>query len=127
MAVCTWCQREMTEHVSCSIADLHVEGVPIRRLPYRGRSSPCCGDCGAPRNGFHHPGCDMERCPRCPGSRQAITCGCRYDEDPPDDDLEGWDDDGEASCSLDGRRAIWRVDGDAVLIDHHGVTRLTER
>ena len=29
--------------------------------------------------------------------------------------------------ALDGRRAIWRVDGDAVLIDHHGVTRLTER
>jgi hypothetical protein len=37
-----------------------------------------CGDCGTPPNGFHHPGCDQERCPKC-GS-QLIACGCIADE-----------------------------------------------
>jgi hypothetical protein len=38
-----------------------------------------CHDCGAPHGGFHHPGCDVERCPRCGG--QAISCECTPDED----------------------------------------------
>jgi len=33
-----------------------------------------CHDCCTPAGGFHHPGCDMERCPKCGG--QLITCGC---------------------------------------------------
>jgi hypothetical protein len=33
-----------------------------------------CHDCGTPAGGFHHPGCDMERCPFCLG--QLISCGC---------------------------------------------------
>lgn len=33
-----------------------------------------CHDCGAKPGHLHHPGCDMERCPKC-GS-QAIGCDC---------------------------------------------------
>src|ERR1700722_12936936 len=33
-----------------------------------------CHDCNVRDGGFHHPGCDAERCPRCDG--QLIGCGC---------------------------------------------------
>jgi hypothetical protein len=35
-----------------------------------------CHDCGVQEGGFHEPGCDMERCPRCGG--QLITCECSF-------------------------------------------------
>lgn len=46
-----------------------------------------CHDCNVLTGGFHHPGCDMERCPRCGG--QIISCGCLepkevYSEDDAD-------------------------------------------
>ncbi|MDQ3322838.1 MAG: hypothetical protein M3525_10495 [Acidobacteriota bacterium] len=37
-----------------------------------------CHDCNIAPEGFHHPGCDMERCPNCRG--QLISCGCLDDE-----------------------------------------------
>ena len=87
MAVCTWCDREMTATVSCTVAALHLDGVP-HRLPPNG--SRRCGDCAAPARGLHHPGCDLARCPRCGG--QLFSCGCRFDEDESldEDDLEPW-------------------------------------
>ena len=33
-----------------------------------------CHDCGTPQGGLHHPGCAVERCPRCGG--QSISCEC---------------------------------------------------
>jgi hypothetical protein len=39
-----------------------------------------CTDCGVARGGLHHPGCDVERCPRC--GDQQISCDC----------WEEWDD-----------------------------------
>jgi hypothetical protein len=33
-----------------------------------------CHDCGVDVGGFHHPGCDTEKCPKCSG--QLIGCGC---------------------------------------------------
>jgi hypothetical protein len=86
MAVCAWCQGEMETAISCVVDVLHKKG---RRFPL-----PCfgggskqrstgdrCGDCGVLRGGWHHPGCDLQRCPAC--RHQLISCGCRFDEDAP--------------------------------------------
>lgn len=37
-----------------------------------------CHDCGAFPGEYHHPGCDMERCPRCNG--QYFICDCATEE-----------------------------------------------
>ena len=34
-----------------------------------------CTDCGAMVGHYHHPGCDVERCPVC--GEQLISCGCQ--------------------------------------------------
>ncbi len=106
MAICTFCFHDMLSGVSCRSDALHLHGVPVARQRYgtewSGRSPALCGDCGTPLGGFHHPGCDVERCPRC--GRQAITCGHRYDEDPPDDDDDDlvWsDDDADGTDAVD--------------------------
>ena len=39
---------------------------------------PRCGDCGVLPGGVHHPGCDIEECPRC--HTQLITCDCWPDD-----------------------------------------------
>lgn len=83
MAVCTWCDREMTSARSCSASELHLRGEPVAMIRFGdelgwGRPSRC-HDCGVGRGGFHHPGCDMQRCPLCGG--QMLSCGCRFDED----------------------------------------------
>jgi hypothetical protein len=55
----------------------------LARIPFgsekqRWKMDPC-GDCGVKKGRYHHPGCDIEECPRCGG--QAISCGCADDGD----------------------------------------------
>ena len=87
MAVCSWCDGEMTAAISCTVNAFHRNGrrflmVPFGDEPGRPMSGDQCGDCGTVRGGWHHPGCDMQPCPAC--GRQLISCGCRFDEDGPD-------------------------------------------
>jgi hypothetical protein len=119
MAVCSWCEREMTTAPSCTATVLHREGFPIRMIPWgkergwRGRGR--CGDCGVNPRGFHHLGCDVQRCPLCEG--QMISCGCRFDEDGPDDDEEEVID---LYVDSNGDPAERRVVGDQEVVIHYG-------
>lgn len=114
MAVCTWCEREMTAAVSCSVQELHRGGVPVRMVPW-GRepgwsATARCHDCNVRPGGFHHPGCDVQRCGLCAG--QMISCGCRFDEDGPDtDDEDDEDDDWSITSTAAG------VDGNGCLTE----------
>lgn len=86
MTTCTYCNQEMLTAQGCSPDALHRDGKPVarHRRTARDPGGERCGDCGVAVGALHHPGCDLERCPFCGG--QAIGCGCRYDEDPTDED-----------------------------------------
>ena len=84
MAICTSCRQEMMRHVSCSLTTLLLFDGAYQRRRHRSRRAPgperearVCGDCGTPPGGLHHPGCDLETCPRC--REQLISCGCWED------------------------------------------------
>lgn len=97
VAVCQWCQQDMHDRVGCTLEvyrDFN-DGIVRRRIPYGGEPPPyaedqVCHDCLVPQGRLHHPGCDMEACPRCEG--QAMTCGCADPEskgsEPPPADSE---------------------------------------
>ena len=83
MTVCTWCDDEMETAASCIVDMFHRDGRRFHMVPFGGEhgrsSSGSCGDCGVSVGGWHHPGCDLQRCPACGG--QLLSCGCLFDED----------------------------------------------
>jgi hypothetical protein len=77
------CNLEMTTARGCTLSEVTIEVAQYARDRCTHRR---CGDCGTKPGGFHHLGCDLERCPRC--RRQLISCGCWNDgtEDEDEDD-----------------------------------------
>jgi hypothetical protein len=78
MAVCEDCEREMLDARSCI-----VDALSLRRRRYArhraGSTLGRSGDGGVTGGGYHHLGCDLERCPRCRG--QLPSCGCAWLDD----------------------------------------------
>jgi hypothetical protein len=81
MTTCTDCNLEMATARGCTLSQVTIKGAQYAR---HGCTRRRCGDCGATPGGFHHLGCDLERCPRC--GRQLISCGCLDDDDEDEDD-----------------------------------------
>ena len=89
--MCRYCDREMTSARGCGESTVSIEGEAFRRRPFGtergGPGTGRCSDCGVALGCMHHPGCGIERCPRCGG--QAIMCECSHD-DVAVDDLDLW-------------------------------------
>jgi hypothetical protein len=84
MAVCSTCQKEMMKKGNgCRKSPVIIGESVYDQVPFDGT---VCHDCNVTTGQFHHPGCDMERCPKCGG--QLISCGCldESEEDEEDDE-----------------------------------------
>jgi hypothetical protein len=75
--ICEDCGQHMDPGTSCTVT--HVakgpksEAVPRVRVGDGGDwTIDTCHDCNAPVGGFHHGGCDTERCPGC--GNQMLLC-----------------------------------------------------
>ena len=76
-AICKYCKEDMLKADDCSW-NREVQFPDGSILPsstyHFDEPSGRCLDCGIKHGNYHHPGCDVERCPKC--GWQLISCGC---------------------------------------------------
>lgn len=84
MAKCEYCGHDMLTAKGCvrvPVVHNRKEYEPVKVGDpgdwYANDPDAVCGDCGAHYGHYHHPGCDIERCPVC--GLQLISCGCGDD------------------------------------------------
>ena len=82
MAKCEFCGKEMLKAESCDFSKLSLKSGKVAARQKVGEEGyfsegKRCGDCGAMYGGYHHFGCDIERCPFC--GEQLISCYCEID------------------------------------------------
>lgn len=75
MAKCEYCGREMITAPGCTCTKVKVHGKVVERMRYGTEDwfvgmnlkdiPERCYDCGCKIGEYHHPGCDIERCPVC--------------------------------------------------------------
>lgn len=133
MAVCEVCNREMLEAAGCVGLPIELaDGTKLPPIPFGategdGIAGDTCGDCGAHWGGFHHPGCDLERCPKCGG--QLISCPCQGDDDEAEQSTKAPAEAPRAVPECDGARLQRLVEG--ILIElaeiKHRLTVADER
>ncbi len=71
MAICGYCKQDMLKVNRCIKIPIFINDEEYAPIPNTDKK---CHDCGVDVGEYHHPGCDMERCPYCGG--QLISCGC---------------------------------------------------
>ena len=113
MATCPYCEQEMTADTTVSCTSKTVEypdGTTMPVVPFTNDVYKC-HDCGIANGGTHHPGCDVERCPKCGG--QLISCGCLSTETDEDDDSESDENDevGKMLRAIDETVEQWKKEG----------------
>lgn len=88
MSVCQSCNQEMLTAKGCTFTWLAYKDKTKKIYKRIKCGSPDdlfggeepqerCHDCGAKVGGYHHDGCDAERCPKC--REQLLGCECNFD------------------------------------------------